>query len=610
MFEKLFGIPGSPLAHLLSEVQRQTNKKERGIEFVLCRHETGAVYVAHGYSIVTGGLGVALVSAGPGATNALTGALNAQANGDPVLVITGEVDQKFFGRGYLQEGVETGPNIDEMFHSAVQYSAVISNQANFPTLLQRALREMLSFPRRAAHLSLPANVSAECVCVRPPDDRGNNPVPVPKRPSVYRAEPSGSDPKQVMTALRCLVQAKRPLIFLGNGCRRALRDAKRLARFIAFVEKFQIPVTTTPHAKGIFPESHPLSLRNYGMTGCLWPERYMGLPQLCSHFDALLVLGSTLGQLATSAIESDPYSNILIPNGPFIQVDLDTSVIGRNFPVTLGIVAELGATIDILCRRGRRARLQASDVEERRAFIQCIKTSDDSGFAEPRWRNSNDAPANPAALMSTIGEVLNCKSAAAGAGHIFIDAGNCAGWSLHNMVIDPPLQFHIAIDLAPMGFAVGAVVGGKMGARVGIPCVAVVGDGAFLMHGAEVSTAAANRVGAIWIVLYDDDLSMTSQGMAQCVDGWRGRFELGNPDLIRVAEGLGARAVSVMPHEGPLVFRDRLLGALRRAEENKPQVIVVHIDRRLAPPHHWRKLEPPVCGPRPDNTSDGGGDHA
>src|SRR5207302_1529662 len=97
----------------------------------------------------------------------------------------------------------------------------------------------------------------------------------PKSPSNYRATPGGLDAAQVGDGLQLLLSAQWPLFFIGTGARTALADHERRERFLGLVDKFAIPVMTTPGAKGTFPEDHPLSLRNYGMAACEWPQYYM-----------------------------------------------------------------------------------------------------------------------------------------------------------------------------------------------------------------------------------------------------------------------------------------------------------------------------------------------
>jgi acetolactate synthase-1/2/3 large subunit len=152
--------------------------------------------------------------------------------------------------------------------------------------------------------------------------------------------------------------------------------------------------------------------------------------------------------------------------------------------------------------------------------------------------------------------------------------------------------------MGPMGFGVCSVIGGKIAAP-DETCLAIVGDGAFMMHAAEISTAAQHRVGAIWIVLYDNDLAMVSQGMGQLFPPskqWDDYYALGGPDLVKVAEGFGADAVAVTPKQGPADFEAALRAAIQNAEKrSKPQVIVVHIDRRPMPPYGWPTITPAVC---------------
>jgi acetolactate synthase-1/2/3 large subunit len=575
--DKLFGIPGGAAVWLMDALRHQTHH----FTYVICRHESGAAYIADGYARVKNSLGVVLTTSGPGATNALTGAMNAQACNAPVLVITGEVPEAYYGKGYLQEGTDAKLDVHNIFQNALASSALISSPANFQTLFQQALRNALTLPRQAVHISLPNDIAGSCVPGYPREIR----------PASYRPVSASTDAQAVAHTLNELVQARKPLIFLGNGSRDALSHPARLAAFTHFVERFGIPVMTTPDAKGIFPETYPLSLRNYGICGCSWPARYMH-PTDGEAFDTLLVLGSSLGELATSVTTSSLYSPTLEPTQHFIQVDLNAAVIGRDFPITRGIVAEIGATLDLMLDRAHQVSPDPGAVAQRKDLIDAIKR-DIAPWADPAGRDSEAAPVHPAAMMRVIDELVQ-------QGHIFIDAGNCVGWSLNNLVIRPPVRYHSALSMGPMGFAVGAVIGGKMAAPHE-PCVAIVGDGAFMMHGAEVSTAAQHRVGAVWVVLDDNDLAMVSQGMADLLppaSQWDGYYKLGAPDLAMFAQGLGARAVTVTHEQGTDAFRQALADALVAADRDRqPQVIVVRINTQVAPPYGWPRLEPADCTP-------------
>jgi acetolactate synthase-1/2/3 large subunit len=564
--EKLFGIPGAAVKYLLAELRQQGC-----FEYVICRQETGAAYMADGYSRVTGKPGVVLVTSGPGATNALTGAVNAQSSNSSVLVISGEVPEEDFGKGYLQEGADSGLDVNAVYRSACQYTAVITNPKNFQTLFAQALRVVMSRPRRTAHVSLPMDVSNGSL----------NGLLVPASPRNYRATPCCSAPDQAQEAMALLVGAEHPLLFLGAGCREALTDADRRKRFTRLVKKFALPVMTSPGAKALFPETHELSLRTYGLAGCQWPHYYLRPqlldPHLPARYDCLAVLASSLGDLATNK-----WNEALTPDGPFIQVDLDQGVIGRaDYPVEVGVVADIGRFLDDLMSYGEKLRPDTAAVRARRRFIARIK-AEHSPYLDPKKRECEANPILPQALMKCLSEELPRGS------HVFLDAGNCVGWALHYLEVDPPTQVHSALAMGPMGFGVGAAIGAKLGDLDRV-CVGIVGDGAFLMNGSEVLTAAYYGAGVIWVVLHDDDLAMVSQGMEHYFpdSDWSDYYRIGNPDLAMFAEGLRA---SVYKIRSPKEFRDAFASAVKDAEAHKkPQVILAHLDRGEVPPYYPAK---------------------
>jgi len=566
----IFGIPGGGVMHLLDCLHRRPE-----FTYLVTRHETGAAYMADGYFRATGKPGVVLVTSGPGATNALTGAMNANFGGSAQLVLTGEVPQQFLGRGYLQEGTDVGLNVRDLYASATRYSAEIEDPTGAPIVIEQALRNMMSLPRRSVHLSISDNVAAApaaaglYVSSRPPPTT-----------DAYRAAPMGAPVDGVERALKALTGAHRPLILLGAGCREALRDPETARALRRIVEYWNIPVITTSDGKGVFPETHLLSLRAYGMAGCEWPQYWMIDPvtKTAAH-DALLVIGSSLGELATYK-----WNPMLVPKGPFLQVDVDPSVIGRGFPVTHGIVAESGAFLREMWARAPAWPRDAAAVEKRGAEIAQLKAQR-SPFASQADYDQTAAPLHPAALCRLLNQSLPDDAM------VFIDCGNCVGWGLHYLVLRETQETVSALAMGPMGFGVCGVIGARYG-RPDRLCVALVGDGAFLMHLGEVTTAAAHKIGAIWVVLNDDDLKMVSQGMDVFFpQGSKYSYPLGAPDLKKTAQGLGADAYEV---RAPEDFAAVWNSALRGAAEGRPQVIVAKIDPKPMPPYYdppfWQKV--------------------
>ncbi|HEY9228569.1 MAG TPA: thiamine pyrophosphate-binding protein, partial [Gemmatimonadaceae bacterium] len=200
--DTLFGIPGAAAMHLLNELKLQRDT----FRYVVTRHETGAAFMADGYSRLSGKLGVVLTTSGPGAINALTGSMNAQASGVSLLTITGEVPENYFGMGYLQEGTDASLNVDAAYGSSTGYSAIVTNPTNANSLITQAMRDALGVPHRAAHLSLPDDVSAGTVAS----------VNFPTAPHNYRTVPHASDPQRAKLALQRLLSVDRPLILVGS----------------------------------------------------------------------------------------------------------------------------------------------------------------------------------------------------------------------------------------------------------------------------------------------------------------------------------------------------------------------------------------------------------
>jgi acetolactate synthase-1/2/3 large subunit len=572
----IFGIPGGGVAGMLDLLTKRLDS----LTYVVSRHETGAAYMADGYYRVSGKLGTVLVTTGPGATNALTGVSNADAAGSAMLVLTGEIQSNFFGMGYLQEGIDGSLDVNAVFRASCGSSAVLVNSTSNFYLIESALRTAMSVPRRAAHLSLPVDVTmTKPVLPLPPSPP---PPSMPTRPQQYRGAPPVAPADSISAALSLLAAAKRPLILIGNGCREALRDKATAKALLDFVTRHSIPVITTADGKGLLPDDHPLSLRTYGLANCIWPYQYM--MQKDPVYDALLVIGSGLGEMAT-----DKWISCLQPNGVMIQLDANPHILARDYNTDLAIAGEAGDFIRRLQAGALHVQWNAQEAKDRAAKVALIKSTL-SPFQNEQAYLSESAPIHPAALCRVMQENLPARDTI-----LMLDSCNSVGWGLHYLVAKPGFDTHASLDMGPMGFAVGAVIGAKL-ARPEATCVALTGDGAFMMHGAEISTAKRYGVGAIWIVLQDDDLGMVTQGLSVAYKDvspsvWEKMFNLGSPDLVAFATGLGADAVAI---DRPAQLAVALKAALKGAKAGRPQVIVAKVDRAAVPPYYT----PPYIVPK------------
>lgn len=549
--DAVFGIPGGNIAPLVQALRRQSR-----IRFIIGSHEGGSAFMADGYARATGKLGVCAVTAGPGATNAMTGVASAHLDQVPVLTLSGQVSTERFGLGAIQESTdEGGINTAEMFRHCTASSTTIVDARSFPRLLERALKTAYAVPHGAVHVSLPTNVARQKLPK----------VSVPTAPGAWKVGLPAAPASEVYTAFELLRQAKRPLIYLGSGAREAMES--RGAELAAFVRRYCIPVVTSLRGKGLFSEEDFLSLGVLGIAGSKRAEQYLG-----EGVDVLLVLGSRLGEWASKS-----FSSLFESASTVIQVDATPSVIGQFLQVDLPIVADVSSVVAGLVELGHTgAPANEAQVRERRQYLNELNLAHRA--VAPVL--PEDGPLKPQHVMAELNPHLR--------GHtdLYVDMGNCTGWATHCLRIAPPARVFYPCGLSSMGWSVGAVIGGKVG-RPENTAIALTGDGSFLMNGTELVTAVRYRVGAVYIVLNDNYLGMVNHGEHAQSGGEYALddpyFSLGDPDLVKFSESLGAAAYEVTK---PGQLAQLLPQVLQRAdEERRPQVIVCRVDYREVPPY-------------------------
>jgi acetolactate synthase-1/2/3 large subunit len=549
--DAVFGIPGGNIAPLVQALRRH----ER-IRFIIGGHEGGSAFMADGYARATGKLGVCLVTAGPGATNAMTGVASAHLDQVPVLTLSGQVSTERFGLGAIQESTdEGGINTAEMFRHCTASSTSVVDAKSFPRLFERSLKVAQAVPHAAVHMSVPVNIARQKLAK----------VSVPTAPGAWRGTLPSAPASEVYSAFELLRQAKRPLLYLGAGAREALESQG--AEFAAFVRRYCVPVATSVRGKGLFSEEDPLSLGVLGIAGSRRAEQYLG-----AGVDVLVVLGSRLGEWASKS-----FSSLFQAASTVVQVDATPSVIGQFLQVNLPIVADVSSVVAGLVEFGQgTAPGNEALVRERRQYLNELSLAYRAVSPLP----SEDGPLKPQHVMAELNPHLRAHT------DLYVDMGNCTAWATHCLRITPPTRVFYPCGLSSMGWSLGAVIGGKLG-RPENTAIALTGDGAFLMNGVEVLTAVRYRVGAVYVVLNDNYLGTVNHGEhVQARDENPlddPYFSLGDPDLVKFSESLGAHAYEVTK---PGELARLLPQVLQRAdEERRPQVIVCHIDYREVPPY-------------------------
>lgn len=543
--DAVFGLPGGPLTPVLDGLYH-----EKSIRTISARHEGGAAFMALGYARLSGRLGVCCVTTGPGATNALTGIAAAKADSLPLFVVTAQVATATFGKGSVQDSVDR-IDVVEMFKSVSKLSMMLPSPQNLAMTLRRALRLALTGRKGPVHVNIPTDMMKQRVRLDL------------QRPHEYRPISRVFDREAVKQAASLLLSARRPAILAGNGV--ALASAEPELQDLA--ELLSIPVATTPKGKGVFPEDHPLALRVFGVASSPQAESYL----LSGEVDVLFVAGSSLHESSTQCWEQR-----LQPKEALIQLDIEPSVIGRNYPVAVPLVGEAKTTLRELLFHLRRLLAHGEHPFHRTAEEFLTWKRQAQPYLNAEAMASPAVPLKPQRLMREISAALPEDAV------VFLDSGNNTLWATHYLDAVRGRTFvHNWGEFGAMGFGVAAPIGAKVAAPRR-PVVAIVGDGAFAMNGFEVSTAVTHGIPVVWIVLNDSRLNAVYHGQQLQYAGRTIGCDFTRMDLASLARTLGADGIAVTrPEEvGPALRAALAMG--------RPTVLDVKIDAEEVPPIHSR----------------------
>lgn len=516
--EIVFGVPGGTIAPLFDALL-----DHRRIRTVTNRHECEAVFAAAAYAQASQKLGVVFVTSGPGVLNAINGIASAWADALPLLILAGEAPRPAFGRGAIQEGSVYALNLVGVLASITKMAAEVPDSASAPAMLRRAIATAEGGKRGPVVLSLPVDIL-------------NGRITPPH--IALQVRPQFEIPSDAITrARKALGGGGRKVILAGSGARwgRGPELLRRLA------ERAQIPVMTTPKGKGVFPETHPLSLGVFGLGGHGSTSRYLE-----DGVEVTLVVGSGLGELATNR-----WSPLLRAHRSFIHVDIDATRIGRTYATDLAFAAPA----ELFLERLLEGMTPAATCAEHGVTY-------DLDPVESRTGASGKISA-PRALWE-LQQVLPAST-------IFTtDSGSNLFLSIHYLRISEPDAFISFMGLASMGSGLPAAVGAQL-ARPDRRVVSVLGDGGFEMSLGALCTAAALKLPLVVVVLNDHTLGMVEAGN-RAVYGRTPEYSTGPFDIGGFARACECDTATVS-EPGELLR----LGPLIRGRD-RPLVINVEID--------------------------------
>jgi len=497
--EVLFGIPGGaimPFYHALAGYRDR-------LHHVLCRHEQGAGHAAEGYARASGRVGVCVATSGPGATNLVTAIADAWMDSTPIVAITGQVPSALLGKDAFQEVDITGITVP-----ITKHNYLVTRASDLPYVFREAFH--LASTGRPGPVLIDITKDAQQATIEPGWDVA---LHIPGYKPTYTG-----NWRQIRAAAALLGKAERPLIMAGNG----VIQSGATHELRALAERTGIPVITTLHGMGAFPETHPLSLGMPGMHGWVHVNRAI---QEC---DVLLNIGGRFDDRVTGK------ASTFAPRAKIIHIDIDPSEIGKNVRVAVPIVGDARSVLQAL--------IGAVEPRETQAWLAHIRD------VQQKYQCRHHElvrPPSDALMPHDVYAVLNRSLNERGQYRVVTDVGQHQMWAAQLIDWHRPRTHITSGGAGTMGFAVPAALGVAI-AHPEETVWAIVGDGGFQMTNQELSTFVQEDVRNVKIAIVNN-------GYLGMVRQWQQLFEnrvysatpLISPDFAKLAEAHGIRGMTV-----------------------------------------------------------------
>lgn len=456
----VFGYPGGAIMHVYDEIYKQD-----GFEHVLNRHEQASVHAADGYARATGEVGVAMVTSGPGFTNAVTGLATAYMDSIPLVVISGQVPLALIGTDGFQEIDAVG-----ISRPCTKHNFLVRSLEELPRLLKEAFYIARSGRPGPVLIDIPKDITVDIGHFEYPKD-----VNIPTYKPTYKG-----NNKQIDKAVTAIKKAKKPLLYIGGGV--VLSEASDLVRDMAL--KTQIPAVETLMARGVLGASNPLLLGMLGMHGNYASNMAM------SETDLVISLGARFDDRVTGKLsEFARYAEI-------IHIDIDASNIGKLVDVDYPIVGDVKNVLEVML-----PLLDGVDTTRYDNWRGILKRYDE---LHPQSYIDSDETLKPQWVIERVGELVGEKAI------ITSDVGQHQMWTAQHYPFDRPRQWINSGGLGTMGFGFPSALGAKKACPEKI-VINMTGDGSILMNMQELVTASEYKIPVINIILNNHFLGMVRQ---------------------------------------------------------------------------------------------------
>lgn len=492
--DTLFGYPGGSVLPIYDALYRNN----ASFKHILSRHEQGSIHAAEGYARVTGKPGVVLATSGPGATNLITGIADAIMDSIPLVIFTGQVAHQVIGTDAFQES-----DIMGVTTPITKYNYQVEKLSELPRVINEAFHIANSGRPGPVLIDIPKNISEE-ISGEVYDNSFNLPGYQPT---------TKPNPLQIVKLSEALSRAKKPIVLTGAGT----QFAGASEELFEFIQKYELPITSTLHGLGTYPGTDELFIGMAGMHGTYAAN--MALHDC----DLLINIGARFDDRLTGKLDH------FAPKAKVAHIDIDPAEIGKNIHTEIPVVSDAKEALKALLN---------SDIKqpEHKEWMEEVRKNKAD---YPLWYNRSDEAISPQWLVEQVYELSEGKAI------VTTDVGQHQMWAAQFYKFDKPNRWVTSGGLGTMGFGFPAAVGAQLGAPNDL-VVSIVGDAGFQMTLHELSIIHERNLPVKIVIVNNAALGMVRQWQESFYEERYSESILQtNPDFVKLAESYGVKGMKI-----------------------------------------------------------------
>jgi acetolactate synthase-1/2/3 large subunit len=501
--DTLFGYPGGAVLPIYDALFNDNEAYGERLRHILVRHEQGATHAAEGYARSTGKPGVVLVTSGPGATNAITGIVDALMDSIPMVVFTGQVPTHLIGTDAFQEADTVG-----ITRACTKHNYLVKDVADLPRIIHEAFHIATTGRPGPVLIDIPKDVQFSTATYQTPDEVSFSHGYAPR---------TKGDPGKITEAVRMIAKARRPVFYTGGGVINAGPAASAALR--TFAAMTGAPVTSTLMGLGAFPAADPAWLGMLGMHGTFEANHAM------HDCDVMICVGARFDDRVTGRL--DAFS----PGSKKIHIDIDASSINKNVRVDIGIIGDAASVLDDLIEAWKVEGLEANrtalddwwrQIDAWRA-VQCLRYTPSTTAIKPQQ------------AIERLYELTKGRDT-----YITTEVGQHQMWAAQFYRFQEPNRWMTSGGLGTMGYGMPAAIGVQL-AHPGGLVIDIAGEASIQMCIQELSTAVQYGLPIKIFILNNEWMGMVRQWQ-QLLHGERysQSYSESLPDFVKLAEAYGA----------------------------------------------------------------------